>query len=80
MTMTLLLLWLLHCTCFCGPAWAAQTPLGAGDRSLFHDDFDELAARLLSEWHTPGVAVAIVEGNMTSARVREIFSDGRHVQ
>lgn len=48
---------------------ARQVPLGAPAASPFTVDFDKLAIENLECWHTPGLAIAIVDGNDTFSKV-----------
>ena len=51
---------------------AVQKPFFFGERTLFNHDFDQLVHRLLDQWHTPGLAVAVVDGNETYSKVRRV--------
>ena len=47
-----------------------QTPLHEVDHSPFTSDFDKSVVRLMNDWHVPGLAIAIVNGNETYSKVR----------
>lgn len=47
-----------------------QTPLHEVDHSPFTSDFDKSVVRLMNNWHVPGLAIAIVNGNETYSKVR----------
>ncbi len=51
---------------------AIQEPLHARDKSPFNTDFDHLASRLLDDWHTPGIAIAVIDGNRSFCKVSSI--------
>lgn len=47
-----------------------QVPFNAAAFSTpFTEDFDELAAESLERWHTPGIAISVVDGDETYAKV-----------
>lgn len=46
-----------------------QAPLHEVDHSPFTSDFDKFVVRLMSDWHVPGLAIAIVNGNETYSKV-----------
>lgn len=46
-----------------------QTPLHEVDHSPFTSDFDKFVIRLMNDWHVPGLAIAIVNGNETYSKV-----------
>ena len=48
---------------------AEQVPLGGGAYSPLDGDFEHLVKQKLSEWHVPGVSVAVVHNNKTYAKV-----------
>ena len=48
---------------------AFQIPLSTPDTSLFTTDFDKLVAETLAHWHTPGVSIAVVDGDQTFSKV-----------
>lgn len=50
-------------------AAAQQAPLGGGPYFPFDDDFEKLVKQKLSEWHVPGVSIAVVHNNKTYAKV-----------
>ncbi|KAL8713210.1 MAG: hypothetical protein Q9220_002731 [cf. Caloplaca sp. 1 TL-2023] len=45
-----------------------QKSLQETDRSPFTPDFDDRVAALLNEWHVPGLAIAVVDGNETYSK------------
>ncbi|SLM36178.1 Peptidase S12, Pab87-related, C-terminal [Lasallia pustulata] len=47
---------------------AEQVPLGGGAYSPLDGDFEHLVKQKLSEWHVPGVSVAVVHNNKTYAK------------
>ena len=48
---------------------AYQIPLTAQDDSPLTSDFDKLVAQTLARWHTPGISVAVVNGDKTFSKV-----------
>ena len=49
---------------------ASQVPLTAAPgASLFTPDFDKLVKDTLDRWYTPGIAIAVVDGNKTFSKV-----------
>ena len=49
---------------------AYQIPLAAPDASPFTPDFDKLVADTLDHWHTPGISIAVVDGDKTFSKVK----------
>lgn len=47
----------------------SQTPLTAPETPPFTPDFDKLVADTLDHWHTPGISVAVVDGDKTFSKV-----------
>lgn len=47
----------------------SQVPLSGGRSSPFTPSFDKLVAKSLDRWHTPGFAVAVVDGDETFSKV-----------
>lgn len=43
---------------------------GQSDYAPFNTGFDSFIEGLLDEWHTPGIAIAVVYQNQTWAKVR----------
>ena len=64
---------LLPLTCFflaySSLSEAFQIPLSTPDTSPFTTDFDKLVAETLAHWHTPGVSIAVVDGDQTFSKV-----------
>lgn len=48
---------------------AQQVPLAGPPTSPFTADFDKLIAENLDRWHTPGLAIAVIEGEDTFSKV-----------
>lgn len=48
---------------------ASQIPLTAPGASPFTPDFDKLVADTLDHWHTPGISVAVIDGDKTFSKV-----------
>ena len=48
---------------------AYQIPLTTPDKSPFTPDFDHLVADTLDYWHTPGISIAVVDGEKTFSKV-----------
>ena len=48
---------------------ASQSPLSTPDTSPFTTDFDKLVAETLAHWNTPGVSIAVVDGDQTFSKV-----------
>lgn len=48
---------------------ALQFPLSTGDTSPFNPNFDTLVAETLAHWHTPGIAIAVIDGDQTFSKV-----------
>ena len=48
---------------------AFQIPLSKPGTSPFTPDFDQLVAETLDHWHTPGISVAVVDGDQTFSKV-----------
>ena len=48
---------------------AEQAPLGGGAYFPLDNDFEQLVKQKLSEWHVPGVSVAVLHNNKTYAKV-----------
>lgn len=48
---------------------ALQFPLSRPDTSPFNPNFDTLVAETLAHWHTPGISVAVVDGDQTFSKV-----------
>ena len=46
-----------------------QIPLTAPDASPFTPEFDKLVAETLAHWHTPGISVAVMNGDKTFSKV-----------
>lgn len=46
-----------------------QKPLHEVDHSPFSSDFDKYVERLMHNWHVPGLAIAVVDGNVTYSKV-----------
>ncbi|KAL8961815.1 MAG: hypothetical protein Q9183_005254 [Haloplaca sp. 2 TL-2023] len=42
-----------------------QIPLGQTSRPTFTRDFDDYVTQLLSDWHVPGLSIAVVDGDET---------------
>lgn len=47
-----------------------QIPIHEPDDSPFSSDLDKSVVRLMNDWHVPGLAIAIVNGNETYSKVR----------
>jgi len=49
-----------------------QIPLQSSNhvKCPFTTSFDKFVENLLSEWHTPGMAIAVVNGNKTYTKVK----------
>ena len=58
---------------------AHQIPLTAPHASPLTPGFDELVADTLAHWHTPGLSIAVVDGDKTFSKVysQTTFSIGR---
>ncbi|KAI4241513.1 MAG: hypothetical protein L6R42_011240, partial [Xanthoria sp. 1 TBL-2021] len=52
---------------YCVPS-RDQIPLHESDHSPFSSDFDKSVVRLMNDWHVPGLAIAIVNGNETYSK------------
>ena len=48
---------------------AFQIPLSSPDTSPFTTDFDKLVTETLAQWHTPGISIAVVDGDQTFSKV-----------
>ncbi len=48
---------------------AYQIPLTAKGASPLTSDFDKLVAQTLARWHTPGISIAVVDGDKTFSKV-----------
>lgn len=48
---------------------AYQIPWTAPNASPFTPDFDKLVADTLAHWHTPGISIAVVDGDKTFSKV-----------
>ena len=46
-----------------------QIPLSTPGTSPFTTDFDKLVAETLAHWNTPGVSIAVVDGDQTFSKV-----------
>ena len=46
-----------------------QKSLHEKDRTPFSSDFDKYVKRLMHNWHVPGLAIAVVDGNVTYSKV-----------
>ena len=64
-TVTLTLVYLSYCF----PS-EERLPLQKADRSPFTPDFDKYVTQLMNDWHVPGLAIAVVDGDETFSRVR----------
>ena len=53
----------------CSVCAAEQVPLGGGAYFPLDDSFEKLVKQKLSEWHVPGVSIAVVHNNKTYAKV-----------
>ena len=49
---------------------ASGAPADGHNASPFTKDFDTLVEELLEEWHVPGIAIAVVDGDETWTKVR----------
>lgn len=49
---------------------AQQIPVNGQIASPFTAHFDELVAQSLHRWHTPGLAIAVIDGQDTFSKVR----------
>lgn len=49
---------------------AQQIPVKEHNASPCTAHFDKLVAQLLHRWHTPGLAIAVVDGQDTFSKVR----------
>ena len=59
----------------CAIALAAQQiPVKEQVASPFTAEFDKLVARSLHRWHSPGLAIAVIDGPDTFSKVRRHFS------
>ena len=58
---------------------ASQIPLSTLDISPFNADFDKLVAETLAHWHTPGISIAVVDGEQTFSKVyaRKAYPSGQ---
>lgn len=48
---------------------AQQVPLKDPTSSPFTASFDKLVSQNLDRWHTPGLAIAVIDGNDTFSKV-----------
>ena len=65
-----MLLFLLHLLfAFFALSRAYQFPLTAPDASPLTSSFDKLVAHTLAHWHTPGLSIAVVDGDKTYSKV-----------
>lgn len=48
---------------------AQQVPLTDATSSPFTASFDKLVSQNLDKWHTPGLAIAVINGNDTFSKV-----------
>ena len=48
---------------------AHQIPLNTPDPSPLTSGFDKLVADTLDHWHTPGISVAVIDGDKTFSKV-----------
>ena len=48
---------------------AYQIPLTVPDASPFTPDFDKLVVDTLDHWHTPGISIAVIDGDKTFSKV-----------
>ena len=55
---------------------AQQVPVKEQIASPFTAHFDKLVARSLHRWHTPGLAIAVIDGQDTFSKVRCHFLFG----
>lgn len=58
------------------PLWlsaAEQIPLSARRSAPFTPSFNQFVAENLERWHTPGLAVAIIDGEETYSKVRTSY-------
>ena len=53
---------------------AQQIPVKENIASPFTAHFDKLVAQSLHRWHTPGLAIAVIDGQDTFSKVRCHFS------
>ena len=51
-----------------------QIPVNEKTASPFTAHFDKLVAQSLHRWHTPGLAIAVIDGQETFCKVRCHFS------
>ncbi len=51
------------------PSGASRVPVDGQNASPFTKDFDALVKELLEEWHVPGIAIAVVDGDETWSKV-----------
>ena len=58
----------------CCIATPAQKALGVNDQTLYAEDFNDLVTRLLVQWHTPGVAISVINDRSVFGRVWPQFS------
>ena len=59
---------------------AQQIPVTEQSASPFTAHFDKLVARSLHRWHTPGLAIAVIDGQDTFSKVRSHFSTEESAQ
>lgn len=66
----------LVCLALAVPEWSSQQPLGHADNEASQDalpfstsDLVEYIEGTMKKWHAPGMAVAIINGNVTWAEV-----------
>ena len=69
MNYVLRLLAIVQLVWYCCLATPAQKPLGVNDQTLFAEDFNDLVTRLLVQWHTPGVAISVINDRSVFGRV-----------
>lgn len=55
--------------CYSALCEAFQIPLKKPNTSPFTPAFDKLVAETLDHWHTPGVSIAVVDGDQTFSKV-----------
>lgn len=53
----------------CAPS-KEQIPLREKSPTPFTQDFDQDVIQLMSEWHVPGLSIAVVSSNETFSKVR----------
>lgn len=71
----------LGCLALAIPEWSSQQPLGHVDSQASEDalpfstsDLVEYIEGAMKKWHAPGMAVAIINGNVTWAEVSFFLS------